>query len=163
MVLNRFVVWLLSWDFLLGRDPGSLSFVFFFVCFFFFWPAPHVGSSFPDQGLNPRPLHWKCGVLTTGPPGKSRTLYSRLVNVWWTNNRGEFPGRLVGRIPGSPCCGLGSIPGWGTEILQAAWTKKKKMCGCKGWSVNKRIIPFNPNPKGNVVFIECMWRKERLL
>ena len=28
----------------------------------------HVG--FPDQGSNPCPLHWKGGVLTTGPPGK---------------------------------------------------------------------------------------------
>ena len=26
-----------------------------------------VGSSFPDQGLNPGPLQWKCRVLTTGP------------------------------------------------------------------------------------------------
>ena len=25
---------------------------------------------FPDQELNPCPLHWECGVLTTGPPGK---------------------------------------------------------------------------------------------
>ena len=25
----------------------------------------------PDQGLNLGPLHWDCGVLATGPPGKS--------------------------------------------------------------------------------------------
>ena len=31
-----------------------------------------MGSQFPDQGSNLRPLHWKCGVLTTGPPGKSQ-------------------------------------------------------------------------------------------
>ena len=31
----------------------------------------HVGSQFPDQGSNLRPLQWKHGVLTTGPPGKS--------------------------------------------------------------------------------------------
>ena len=34
----------------------------------------HVGSQFPDQGFNARPLqweHWKCSVFTTGPPGKS--------------------------------------------------------------------------------------------
>ena len=24
----------------------------------------------PDQGLNPAPLHWKHGVLATGPSGK---------------------------------------------------------------------------------------------
>ena len=26
---------------------------------------------FPGQGLNPRPLRWKPGVLLTGPPGRS--------------------------------------------------------------------------------------------
>ena len=31
----------------------------------------HVECLFPDQGLNPCPLHWKHVVLTTGPPGKS--------------------------------------------------------------------------------------------
>ena len=31
----------------------------------------HAGSSFPNQGWNPCPLQWKCGILTTGPPGKS--------------------------------------------------------------------------------------------
>ena len=31
----------------------------------------HAGSWFSDQGLNPCPLQWKHGVLTTGPPHKS--------------------------------------------------------------------------------------------
>ena len=34
-------------------------------------PAQLVESKFPNQGLNPCPLQWKPGVLTTGPPGKS--------------------------------------------------------------------------------------------
>ena len=29
-----------------------------------------VRSQFPNQELNPCSLQWKCGVLTTGPPGK---------------------------------------------------------------------------------------------
>ena len=33
-----------------------------------------MGSNFPDQGSNLHPLHWKRGVLTTGPPGKSQSL-----------------------------------------------------------------------------------------
>ena len=39
--------------------------------FFFF--LPHPWHELPDQGSNqlPRPGNWKCGVLTTGPPGKS--------------------------------------------------------------------------------------------
>ena len=31
----------------------------------------HVGSYFPAQESNLHPLHWKRGVLTTEPPGKS--------------------------------------------------------------------------------------------
>ena len=29
---------------------------------------------FPHQGLNLCPLHWKFGVLTTGPAGKSQSI-----------------------------------------------------------------------------------------
>ena len=38
----------------------------------------------------------------------------------------EFPAGLVVRIPGAHCHGLGSIPGQGTEIPQAAQPGKKK-------------------------------------
>ena len=38
----------------------------------------------------------------------------------------EFPGGLVVRILGFHCCGLGSIPGWVTEIPQASGEAKKK-------------------------------------
>ena len=41
------------------------------VSCFGFSAIRHVGSWLPDQGLNPHPLHNKCGVLTTGLPGKS--------------------------------------------------------------------------------------------
>ena len=34
---------------------------------------------------------------------------------------------LVVRILGFHCCALGSIPGWGTEILQAEWPKNTKI------------------------------------
>ena len=32
----------------------------------------------PDQGLNPGPLHWECGVLTTEPPRKSHHVIHHL-------------------------------------------------------------------------------------
>ena len=32
------------------------------------------GIWFPEQGSNPGPLHWECGVLAMGPPGKSLKL-----------------------------------------------------------------------------------------
>ena len=37
----------------------------------------------------------------------------------------DFPGGQEVRIPGFHCHGLGSIPGWGTEILQTAWCDQK--------------------------------------
>ena len=36
------------------------------------------GIYFPDQGLNPGPLHWDSRVLATGPPGKFLKSYSYL-------------------------------------------------------------------------------------
>ena len=33
----------------------------------------HVEFWFPNQGSNLSPLYWECGVLATGPPGKSWT------------------------------------------------------------------------------------------
>ena len=38
---------------------------------FFFLATPCSMWNFPEQGSSLCPLHWKCGVLTTGPPGKS--------------------------------------------------------------------------------------------
>ena len=39
----------------------------------------------------------------------------------------ELPGGLVVRIRHFHCCGPGSIPGQGTEILQATWHGQKKI------------------------------------
>ena len=60
-------------------DIYSVDFILFhFISFhfiiFFGHAARHVGSWFPNQGLNLSPLQWKLRVLTTGPPGKSHTL-----------------------------------------------------------------------------------------
>ena len=47
-------------------SPEYMLFLSFFPLFFF-WQhsAYHVGSSFPNQGLNPCSLQWKSGDLTT--------------------------------------------------------------------------------------------------
>ena len=48
-----------------------------------------VGSYFPDQELNPGLLHWKHGVLTTGPPqGSPKALIFRVI-LGWLQNLGE--------------------------------------------------------------------------
>ena len=45
------------------------------------------GIQFPDQGLNPDPLHWELTVLTTGPLGKSLhylslNLFFKFIYFW---------------------------------------------------------------------------------
>ena len=37
-------------------------------------------QQFPDQGLNLNLLHWECGVLATGPSGKSSLDFSEQEN-----------------------------------------------------------------------------------
>ena len=37
---------------------------------------------FPNRGSNPRPLQWKCGVLTTGPPEKSLQVILKCTVIW---------------------------------------------------------------------------------
>ena len=61
-------------------EPGSAE-IFFFLTF---WPH-HVACGilkFPDQRLNPKPLRWKHGVLTAGPPEKSQEPGFELTSVW---------------------------------------------------------------------------------
>ena len=45
----------------------------------------------PRPGIEPVPLQWKHGVLTTGPPGKSNTalfLKVEMETTWVSNNQG---------------------------------------------------------------------------
>ena len=40
--------------------------------FLIFWPHHMAhGILFPQPGIGPASLHWKCGVFTPGPPGRS--------------------------------------------------------------------------------------------
>ena len=47
--------------------------------YFFIWLFQALvaagGILFPEQQLNPGPLHWELRVLAMGPPGKSLFLY----------------------------------------------------------------------------------------
>ena len=54
-----------------------------FLFLFFDSTMQLVGSQFPNQGSNPCPVQWKCGVLTTEPPANSLFLASLfLINNW---------------------------------------------------------------------------------
>lgn len=56
---------------LLGTVQFHLIQSFFFFLSVFGCATWHVGSSFPNQGSNQHPLHWKLRVFTTRPPWKT--------------------------------------------------------------------------------------------
>ena len=52
---------------------------FFCLSIYLFWLP--CASQFPDQGVDPRPLQWKCRDLPTGPPGKSPRFLKQLLPI----------------------------------------------------------------------------------
>ena len=68
-----------------------------------------------------------------------KKLFSTLKNLM------EFPGGLMVRIPGFHCCGPGSVPGQGAEILQAVWWGQKHTNKASDWGETE-----SGNEVGNV-------------
>ena len=67
---GRFFTTSTTWEAL--NEEGVVGFIYLFLAI----PHSMRDLSSPDQRLNPCPLQWKHGVLTTGLPGKSRLLVS---------------------------------------------------------------------------------------
>ena len=61
-------------------DRTEHTFVYFILA--------KMRGMFPDQGLNLSPLPWKGGVLTTGDPGKSSTVFQGYLRMklWSTSH-----------------------------------------------------------------------------
>lgn len=59
----------LAWEYLPLFQASRMLFYFLIL-----FGHTACRSYFLNQTLNPRPLHWKSGVLTTDPPGKSPAL-----------------------------------------------------------------------------------------
>ena len=109
-----------------------------FSFLFFAQAIWHAGPEFPDQGLNPQPLQWKCGILTTGRPGKTlgiSILLGFIMDCWgpveildqqtcWEaanicmnlGSTGGFPHSSVGKEFACSAGDLGSIPGSGRSL-----------------------------------------------
>ena len=56
-------------------------------------------GTFPDQGLNPHALHWKCRVLITEPLRKSNVM--ALNNIYFAHKNLQYGQGLAG--PTQPC------------------------------------------------------------
>ena len=85
-----------------GRPAASACESLFFFFFFFGCTMWHVGSQFPDQGLNSCPLHWKHWVLTIGLPVKSRSLLKRQNFMLYTKHT-ESESSFLTNHPGDLC------------------------------------------------------------
>ena len=72
---NKCITWLNQWLTYQQRRCFGIS-------HFFFLDSPGCIKNFPDQGLNSCVLHWKCLVLTTGPPWKSEKMIEIKQKSW---------------------------------------------------------------------------------
>ena len=129
---------------------------FIFIFFFFFCSAmQHVGSYFPNQGLNPHSLHRKHGVLT---PGKSLLSEKGAQHKWgeclnsncywweWLYNKADSPvheGWVV------------SVP-WMNNHLFNDRRREPRHPECWFWKLSdNRILVLGPPPPS-------IWRPLRL-
>ena len=94
--------------------------------FFFGHAVQHVGSQLPNQGSNPRPLQWKCRVLTTGPTSPyipsylHRICYACLVCIFFMSNKPQLSFSVnIQRFTACQCRGHGFDP-WSGKIPHAA-------------------------------------------
>ena len=74
----------------------TFFFLFFFFKYLFIYLAALVlvlaGSSSLTRDRTWFPLHWECGVLATGPPGKFHII---LPSILYFNNCSFFSGRTL--------------------------------------------------------------------
>ena len=104
---------------------------FLFVCFcflIFIYLFIHLtasvlavvcGTYFPDQGLNPGPLHWEHGILAIGPPRKSLPCFLLI----------PLPGERDGGAAGHAGCEELLRSFYSGGLLLVSWLHLKK-----GWS-----------------------------
>ena len=57
---------------------------------FCFWPCHAACMIFPDQGSNPRPLHWKHGAFNHWTTGESLNLSEILFTIRWRRSKTHF-------------------------------------------------------------------------
>ena len=104
---------------------------FYFYLSIYFGPVPqHVGSYFPNERLNSCVLHWKRGVLTIGPPGKSYifflTTHWMFIKLSIHKNLDEFPEvEIIETRKMVKMCNdwsnKDSLPVWMDPVLNGDW------------------------------------------
>ena len=131
-------------------------------------------SEFPDQGPNPCLLHWKHGVLTAGPPGKSLFLFflSLLNNltIYRYDQEIEMKRKSYPIKATNDCYWKRRSSFW-----KFGQGKRKPSGGCSGhlelslrsllpspWEAARSPNKPSPSPLSSQLFhsrIHCRWRK----
>ena len=112
---------------------NPLSLIFFSLFFFFLFGCrmQQARFHFPDQGWNPHSLHWKHGVSTTGPPGKSQPTL-----IWFLKRCQQIVSWQTGlHTP------------WAREMgySRLVWARELTCKVCIGWSQEKITDPAHEN------------------
>ena len=137
-----------------------LSFFLFFKYFFLhlgcagsqLWRA--CGIQFPLQGSNPGPLHWECGVLPTGPPGKCMDIFKRRQKSGEHYNEAPGTHRLASSMINAPpilfplCLDPLPAPGYFAENPRRYISPVKFQCvSLKDTVLNIITLPSSGLPK----------------
>ena len=91
-----------------------------------FWPGHVAGGMFPDQGLNPCPLHLEHEDLTTGTPGKSQSCI-HCKKAWnYTATKANFICKLEAwTIKKAECRRIDAFKLWcERRLLRVPWTAR---------------------------------------
>ena len=130
------------------------------------WGNPQLwhacGIQFPDQGSNWGPLHWECGVLPTGPPGKSPSSDLLMFNYIFFFSKISYISRLLPHLfglapqshPDSPSPGLQSSVRSPNKIQLLTFTL------CVFFSVSTHQVPVVIPP--NIMMIKNVSRYYQL-
>ena len=102
----------------LHLDP-KVQYYSLWVFFFFFGLIPVAYCMFSDEGLNAHTLHWKGGILATGPPGKSTPHF---LNTFSKNSGTRLGPSALHPVPlldlGTPTSSFTGSTEWGPSLLK---------------------------------------------
>ena len=122
------------------------------------------GIRFPDQGSNPGSLHWECGVLAIGPPGKSLEWVS-LLCFSGMSLLPLCPGHSVMNALTTPLGGRLCPPSRLRLAVTSSWKHLPPRLGCPSFVPPRDapfLLPFYP-PTPSSSELRSYWKSQPCL